>query len=143
VSEKVSALLTYQPIWEVYIQGSPSYWGSHELYPRNPVFCWAAVNPVYFVVTVILVVIGAYMRWLNSYETLLAVALLLIPYYTRAYEMGMASQGRFAAAVFPVYLVLGNILARLPVSIAGSLLGVSAFFLGAYSALFASWYLVF
>ena len=45
--------------------------------------------------------------------------------------------------MFPVYLVLGNILAGLPGPIAGSLLAVSAFYLGAFSALFASWHLVF
>ena len=45
--------------------------------------------------------------------------------------------------MFPVYLILGAILARLPGSLAGALLGVSAFYLGAFSALFATWHLVF
>jgi len=143
LSEKLFSLLTYEPIWQVYDRFSPFYWGAGEPYPRNPFFCWAAVNPLYFVLTVILVPIGACKRWLSSYETLLAIALLLIPYFTRGHEMFMSSQARFAAAVFPVYLVLGHILARLPGPVPGALLGVSAFFLGAFSALFATWHHVF
>jgi hypothetical protein len=142
--EKLFSLLTYEPIWEVYVPGSPTYWGTDDnIFPHNPLFCWAAVNPLYFVLSGILVLIGASKRWLSCYETLLAVALLLIPYFTRGSEMAMASQARFAAAVFPVYLVLGHLLARLPGSVAGSLLGVSAFYMGAFAALFATWHMVF
>ena len=114
-----------------------------DLSPRNVFFSWTAVNPVYFVLTAILNLIGAGMRWLSTYETTLAMALLIIPYFTRAYEMAMASQARFAAAVFPAYLVLGNILARLPEPLPWALLAVSAFYLGAFSALFAAWHRVF
>jgi hypothetical protein len=125
----------------VYAPGSPFYWGyADDLSPRNPTFCWSAVNGLYLALTAILILIGACKRWLSSYEILLAAALLLIPYYTRSIEMAMAGQARFAAAVFPVYLVLGNLLARLPGPLAGALLGVSAFYLGAFSALFASWH---
>jgi hypothetical protein len=143
LSEKLLSLLSYEPIWQVYDRVSPFYWGAQEPYPPNPFFCWSAVNPLYFVVTLILILFGACKRWLSSYETLLALALLLIPYFTRAYEMAMASQARFAAAVFPVYLVLGNILARLPGPLPGGILGMSAFYLGVFSALFATWHLVF
>jgi hypothetical protein len=142
-SDKLFALLSYEPIWQIYDPGSPSYWGTGEPYPRNPLFCWRAVNPPYLIFTVIIIALGVVKRWLSSYETSLAVALLLIPYCTRAYEMFMASQARFAAAVFPVYLVLGHILVRLPGSVAGALLGVSAFLLGAFSALFAAGYWIF
>jgi hypothetical protein len=143
VSERVLALLSFQPIWEVYVPGSPSYWGLRQTFSDNPVFCWAAVNPVYFVLTVLLVLIGACKRWLSSYEVMLAAALLLIPYCTRSYEMEMASQARFAASVFPAYLVLGNLLACLPRSLAVATLGVSAFYMGIFSALFGAWHRVF
>jgi hypothetical protein len=137
--EKLHALLSYKPFRDVYDPFSPAFWGSREAFPRNPFFSWAAVNPPYFALAVILVLIGAWQRWLSSYEVTMAAALLLIPYCTRSDEMGMASHARFAAAVFPVYLVLGNVLARLPGVVTGSLLGVSAFYLGIFSALFATW----
>jgi hypothetical protein len=138
--ERLFSLLTYEPIWQVYDRTSPFYWASDE---RFPFFSWAAVNPLYFVLTAILVLIGAYQRWLSSYEIILAAALLLIPYFTRAHEMFMSSQARFAAVVFPVYLVLGHLLARLPRSVAVAMLSIAAFYLGAFSALFANGYLVF
>jgi Gpi18-like mannosyltransferase len=142
-SEKLLSLATYEPIWQVFDPVSPVYWGAGEPYPPNPIFSWPALNSVYFVLTVILIVIGARKRWLSSDEVALAAGLLFIPYFTRSHEMAMASQARFAAAVFPVYLVLGNLLVRLPGSLAGGLLGIAAFYLGAFSALFATWHLVF
>ena len=77
-------------------------------------------------------------RWLTSYQILLAVRLLAIPYVTRAYEFTMQSQGRFAAVVFPVYIVLGQLLARLPTAVAVALLALSGFLMAAYAALFAT-----
>jgi hypothetical protein len=143
-TEKLLNLLTYEPIWQVYDAASPFYWktgwGTEE---SDLLFSWYALNPIYFLLTVISILIGAAKGWLSSYEVLLALALLLIAYFTRAHEHFMNSQARYAAAVFPVYLVLGNILVRFPISLAGALLAVSAFFLGVFSALFASWYMVF
>jgi hypothetical protein len=57
--------------------------------------------------------------------------------------MFMSSQVRFAAVVFPAYLVLGHLLARLPGSVAVAILGIAAFYLGSFSALFATGHLVF
>jgi len=54
--------------------------------------------------------------------------------------MCLAGMGRFAAVVVPVYLVLGQLLARLPPAGAALAAGLSGFLLGAYSALFAAWY---
>ncbi len=69
--------------------------------------------------------------------------LLFIPYWTRGYEMNMASSARFAAVVFPVYLILGEWLARLPPAVSATVLGISTFFLGTFSALFAGGYPIF
>lgn len=134
-SDKLIALLTGKPIWSVYNPASPGYWGLEE--PPCLLFNWAALNPVYFTATAVLVVVGVCRSWLSSYETLLAAALLAIPYLTRSYEMNMASGARFAAVVFPVYLVLGNLLIRVPGALATAFLGFSSFYLGAFSALFA------
>jgi hypothetical protein len=142
--KKLLALLTGEPLWAPYVPGSPSYWRADDtIYPAMPFFSWVAVNPLYFLFSTALIMIGACKRWLSSYEAILGLAFLLIPYSTRAYEMSMASHARFSAAVFPVYLVLGNILARLPATVAMSLLGISAFYLGAFSALFAAWFNIF
>jgi hypothetical protein len=125
---KILALLSYQPIWEIFLWQPPSGWS---------VFTWEQVNPVYFAVSVVLILFGAWRGRLNVYETSLAAMLLLIPYVTRAYEMNMASSARFAAVVFPVYLVVGKELARLPPAVSAVLLSICTFFLGAFSALFA------
>ena len=80
---------------------------------------------------------------LNRFEVSLSLLLLAIPYSTRGYEMGMASMGRFAAVAFPIYVVLGRWLSRLPPAAAAGLLTPSAFLMAAYSALFAAGYLIF
>jgi hypothetical protein len=60
------------------------------------------------------VLLGWRKRWLNAYEISLSAGLLLIPYVTRGYDFGMCSQGRFAAVCFPMYLVMGRLLAAMP-----------------------------
>jgi Gpi18-like mannosyltransferase len=134
LTTKLVALASYQPIWEIFLWQPPAGWS---------VFAWEQVNPVYFAASVALIVFGAWRGRLNVYETSLAAMLLLIPYLTRGYEMNMASSARFAAVVFPVYLVLGEGLSRLPPAVSAVVLGISTFFLGAYSALFAGGYAIF
>jgi hypothetical protein len=96
------------------------------------------MNPIYFVGTAALIGIGAWKRWLTSYEIMVSATLLAIPYLTKAYENAMASQSRFAAVVFPAYIVIGELLVRLPREIALSLLCLSAFLMGIYSAEYAA-----
>jgi hypothetical protein len=134
LTTKVLALASYQPIWDIFLRAPDAEWS---------MFNWELVNPAYFIASVAIFVFGKWRSWLNTYEALLAGVLLSIPYLTRAYEMSMGSHARFAAVIFPLYLVLGEGLARLPVIVAAALLGISAFFLGAYSALFVGGYPVF
>jgi hypothetical protein len=134
LAAKTVSLLSYEPIWKIFLRGPIVGWS---------VFTWERVNPVYFVASAALVAFGALRRWLSAYEASLAAALLLIPYLTRAYEMDMASSARFASVVFPAYLVLGEVLARLPLIVSTGLLAISAFFLAAFSAMFASGYRIF
>ncbi|MCI0465354.1 MAG: hypothetical protein L0Z62_51190 [Gemmataceae bacterium] len=137
--ERLHALATLEPLWSVFDPSSPCYWRRHE--PQgNPLFSLHLANPLYFVLAVVLVALGAWQRWLNAREVALAVGLLLIPYLTRSHDMCLAGMGRFAAVVVPVYLVLGQLLARLPPAGVGLAAGLSGFLLGAYSALFAAWY---
>jgi hypothetical protein len=131
---KVFSLLSYEPVWKIFLRGPDGIWS---------LYTWELVNPAYFVASAGIIVFGAWRGWLNAYEASLAGALLLIPYLTRAYEMNMASSARFAAVIFPVYLVLGEGLARLPSIVSAALLGISAFLLGAFSALFAGGHPIF
>ena len=66
--------------------------------------------------------------------------LLLIPYITRSYEMCMLSQGRFMAVVFPIYLVMGHILSRIPGPYAAMVVGLSEFYFAVYTIHFAAGY---
>jgi hypothetical protein len=137
--QRLLALAILEPIWAVFTPSSVCYWGRHDLNVL-PVFSLYVANPIFFVLTVVLVTAGALKRWLSSYETALAVSLLAIPYVSRGHEMCMASSGRYAAVVFPAYLVLGQLLARLPRVVAILLLVASGLLLGIYSAKFALWY---
>ncbi len=139
VSDKAFALLAWEPIRDVYDPSSLGYWRNLFDMP-SALFSMEFANPIYMLGTAALVVLGAYKRWLTSYEILLAIPLLAIPYITRAYEMRMLSEGRFAAVVFPVYIVLGYLLTRMPMLIAVSLLALSGLMMGIYAALFAAGY---
>ncbi|HVA47289.1 MAG TPA: hypothetical protein VNH11_13050 [Pirellulales bacterium] len=140
--EKALALLTLEPIASVYENPSPAFWASQDS-QSIPWFSLQFANPLFFLAGVALVATGAWRRWLSFEEASLAALMLLIPYTTRAYEMGMGSMGRFVAAVFPAHVVLGQALARLPASLGAALLAISAFFLATYAALYGAGYFIF
>ncbi|MGH7128632.1 MAG: hypothetical protein ACREIV_08675, partial [Planctomycetaceae bacterium] len=79
-------------------------------------------------------------RWLNGRELLLSALLLLIPYATMTYDNLMLSQPRFAAVVFPAYVVIGHLLCRSPRWAACLFLGVCGVLMGLYTVLFAAGY---
>lgn len=142
LAEKATALATLKPVWGNFSPASLGYWLQHTVYP-NPFASLSLMNPLFFVSALVLLFLGLRQRWLSSYETLLAGGLLLIPYVASSYEMHMAGMGRFVAAIFPLHLVLGQILARLRGPLAAGLLCVSACFLALYAALFAAWYQIY
>ena len=90
-----------------------------------------------------LVFIGARKSWLTGPEIVLSVLLLAIPYVTRAYEMCMASHARFAAVVFPAYIVLARLLAPLPQWVTWAVIGVFTMMLMTWTALYAAGHLFF
>jgi hypothetical protein len=141
LSHKLLVLGTLEPIWSVYDPTSTVYWAA-----REPHLGWALnlqfANPIYFVLALLLVGVGTATNWLSDYEVLVSLALLLIPYCTRSYEMGMAGHGRFVSVVFPIYVVLGHVLARSPVVVRVLILGLSTFYLASYSALFGAGYML-
>ena len=136
LGEKLMALASWEPIWTVYVSGKFGYWGGDSV--GDALFSLQFANPIYFVGTAALIAVGAWKRWLTTYEVLLSIGLLAIPYVTRAYDTNFASQGRFAAVAFPVYIVLGHLLARLPLVVSGALLALSGFLMAAYAVLFAT-----
>jgi hypothetical protein len=142
LATKLGSLLTLDPIRAVFDPSDEGYWQSQAPY-ATPIFNLHFANPLYFGCAIILTVLGGCKGWLNRYEVALAGGLLALPYATRAYEMNMASMGRFTSVAFPVYIVLGNMLARLPSPLSAGLLSVSGFMLGAYTALFAARYQLF
>ncbi len=54
----------------------------------------------------------------------------------------MGVQGRYAASVFPAYIVLARPLQRCPPALVGVLCALNGLMLGLYAALFAAWYRV-
>ncbi len=135
--DKCITLLSLEPIWSTYDPTDVCcFWQKWR--PACPVFNCQFMNPIYFLGTTLLIGVGVWRRWLSSNEILLSLALLVIPYITRAYENSMCSHGRYAAAVFPVYLVVGQLLTRLPAPYATGILVLSGFFMGSYAALFSA-----
>ncbi len=110
--EQWGRALILEPIWSVYDSGSVAYWARSRIDPKNPLFSLPFANPIYFVASVFFVLLGWHKRWLNGKEVLLAALLLGIPYFTHSYRHLMLSQGRFAAVAFPVYIVMGRLMAR-------------------------------
>ncbi len=137
--EKALSLLSLEPFWATYDRQNPAfYWNDTE--PPWPILNCRFLNPIYFALAIGLVGIGALRGWLDRYETLVGAGLLIIPYVTKGYDNAMLSHGRFAAAVFPAYLVAGELLRRLPLLAAGVVLAGCGFFMAAYAALFAAGY---
>jgi len=139
--EQALALATLEPIRSVYDRQSPPYWGRDK--SEMPWFSLHFANPIFFTGAIALLALGAWRRWLSLDETSLGALMLLIPYVTRAYEMGMGSMGRFVAIVVPIYPVLGQVLLRFPGPLRAALLALSGFFLAAYMALYSAGYVIF
>jgi hypothetical protein len=129
LGEQALSLLLLEPIWSVYDPASPCHWERHDE-NVSALFSMQFANPIYYLTAWALVAVGWFKGWLNRNELALAAGLLLIPYVTRSHEMCMASMGRFAAVVFPAYLVLGHVLARTPTAVVALLLALSGFWMG-------------
>lgn len=138
-SERLPAVLALEPLWSPYLHGSPTYWARPGAV-TNPLSNYGFMNPILFVATCALIVIGFAERWLDRGESLLSALLLGVPYTMVAYDNLMLSQPRFASVVFPAYLVAGRLVSRVPFWAAGVLMPLSAALLGALAALFAGGY---
>jgi hypothetical protein len=138
---KALLLTSGEPIWSAYVPGAEGHWtrqeeGLHALLSLH------FLDPLYFVAAVVLVYVGARKGWLSVYEVVLAVGLIVIPYVTKGYEMTMSSQARYTTVVFPIYIVFGQILSRVPWWVAVAYFAVSATFFVIYSAMWAAGHVV-
>jgi Mannosyltransferase (PIG-V) len=137
--EKIVAVFTLGAVRGVFSPHSPFYW-RHYLAMTPPAFNLYLANSIYFAGTIAAIAYGAAKGWLNRYEVAVGAALVGIPYLAHNYETTMMAVGRYMTTVVPTYLVVGRLLRRAPVAITIGLAAVSAFMLGAYSALFGMGY---
>jgi hypothetical protein len=106
--DRAACLITLKPIWGTFDPGSPYFWARAEIH-KNALFSLYLANAILFLFATALVAIGSFKNYLTTYEAILAIGLLLIPYVSKGYENGLASGGRFVAAIIPLYLVLAQL----------------------------------
>jgi hypothetical protein len=135
--EKLEALVTLKPMWEI------CGYDPAPLANRDCLFNDLVTNRLFFLLAWCLTLVGMIRRWLSFREALLVLGLLVIPYVSHLNEVGMAAAARYASVAFPLYLVAGRLLCRLPAYLAAACLSLGGFFLGAYAALFVAWYPIF
>lgn len=138
LGEKILAYLAWEPIWGVYDASQPGYWAHFD--PPVAILNWRFANPIYFAIAASSIALGWWKRWLTDEELALSVPLLAIPYLTRGFDMCMQSHSRYSCVVFPMYIVIAHLLARLHAwvrAVVYLLFGVGLF---VYSALFAAGY---
>ncbi|MEZ6119395.1 MAG: hypothetical protein R3C28_22900 [Pirellulaceae bacterium] len=140
--EHVLVLLSFEPIWINYIPDSGAYWKWIDHRCPSVFLSLQAGNPVLFLIAVAATVYGWRRKWLTAVELQISAGLLLIPYVTRSYEMCMASHGRFVLVALPVFVVIGQVLARVPVWVRCIYFVVSVSFLCAYTYSWTAGYLV-
>lgn len=135
----LALLARCEPFFATYDPNSVCYWRNF-VPNENPLFSMAFANPIWLAIAVVLVMVGTMKGWLSRSEWIVAALLILIPYVLQGYRMSMHSQARFTSVVFPIYIVLGQLLARLPnwLVVVLTLLSISLFMI--YAAHFAAWY---
>ena len=137
--DRVWNLLRLEPLWSVYVPGNSSFWMLNEPV-QNPLFSLRFLNPIAFIGTCGLLVLGAWKRWLNLRELLLGGLLVLIPYATKGHDNALLGISRYCIVVAPVYIVFGRVLLRMPEGLRTTLLILCGTLLALYSSLFAAWY---
>lgn len=135
--EIASSFAAWEPIWAVYVSDSYWYWGRIEEH-SIPFLSLAFWNPIIFLSFVILMAVGWRRSWLRPAEVIVCAGLLLIPYFLRGFHFCMMSQARFAAVVFPVYIVIAHSLVRSPRAVRWGAMLFAVIFLTYFSARFAA-----
>lgn len=136
---KVIGLITLTPLRINYDPSCFCYWEGTSP-AGNPLFNMRFAHAIYFSATMLIVLFGALRKWLDLKEVSVSLLLMGIPYVIHADAVCMDSESRYAAAVFPIYLVLGRALASAPATLSVAIGALSALLLACYTALFTSWY---
>ena len=131
--KKLVSLAMFEPIWTLLVLKSSPLLAS----PDRVVFNLGAADPIVFLMAGALIVFGQRRRLLSPGETIVSAALLATSYISIGYESYMRSQGRYAAAIVPIYLVIGHLLARYPATVPPVLIVFSTLFF-VYLCLFFS-----
>lgn len=130
--------VTFQSFVEIAKPDSPYFWANY--FPHNPLFSITLANPVVVLIASGLLILGICRRWLTIYEFTSGMMLVAIPYVARAHDAILQGEARYMAVVVPIYLVMGLQLHRLNEAVATAIVACAAFLLGAYSAMFGTWY---
>jgi hypothetical protein len=138
--DKLRNLLTLEPIWSVYTGDSLQHWTTYEPV-HNPLFTLRFMNPLYFVLTCVLIGLGKHIGLLNRHELLLSAILVTIPYVTKGHDGGMLGIGRYMSVVFPAWIVLAHFLWRLKPDLRAAVAGCGFSLIAINSAQFAAWYM--
>lgn len=139
LGETLVALGSWEPLWSVYLPGTHCYW--RDMDRGLPlVLSYQSANCVAFVGAIVLLVVGGLKGWLSRRELVVGTLLLAIPYLLAGYRFCMASQARFVLVVFPIYVVLGQFLCRIPRPAALALLAASGGYLAWFSRMLSVGY---
>ncbi len=137
--EKAIALLTLKPIWGSFLPDSGYFFASDTALGEIAVSASGA-NAVVFIFGLALIAVGIGKRWLNVTECLIAAVLLGIPYLTKGVESQFLSFARFTAIVLPIYIPLGMLLIRLPLTLRIGYLLLCTWLITILAALFTAGY---
>jgi len=135
---RFQSVLTLEPARAIFNPLSPAYWRRFDPGITSLIFSPHAMNALIFLAAVIAGLFAVVKRWLTVHEIILSFFLLGIPYISVGYTQYMMSHGRFALTVFPLFIVLGTILSRLPAYVSIPLLAAGAWILGVFSSMLAS-----
>ena len=141
-SEKFWSLVTFRPLWQLYVGGPESSWQRGEFHSLAEFSFWF-LNPIVFLFTIATLAVAWRRRWLDAEAGLFAAGVLLLAYLTKAAENHMLSFARFSLVAFPVYWVWGRWLAALPRPAAQLVVSLGSVLLSFYAALFAAWHQVY
>jgi hypothetical protein len=140
--EKLGSLAILEPLWGPFVPSSRFYWAEVE-HETSPLFSIWIANPILFISTASLVLFGVCKRWLCTREIILAISLLAVPYVTKGYDYNLASGGRFAAVLVPMYLVVGAVFSSSYRPLAAAVLCISGIVLSMLAAMWAVGFSVF
>jgi hypothetical protein len=143
IAEKVKKILSLEPLWSRFDPTLPAYWVNHDHDGGgSPLFSLYLADPFYFLFAAGLVAIGMWKGWLSRSESLIAAALIAMPLLLKSYPTDMEGFGRYGFTNLPVFFVCGRLLRALSPPVAAAVLAPCVFFMGAYTAMFARWYML-